>query len=208
MGRVSTCQKNCNTIDLRGAQVNKRESVSLSSCPNLSFLWMGGDHAIECWNCCYHGVWLLHSRKTMLKSAAVCPHCSKQNTRANPICVMAIRRYHVKKWNCLTHTRRWTIKHEKAFTRKHLAYDLNGITQLGDWRMDTWQYTLRARCRVSIRQSLSMCDQVIPYISQAHALPQILQCNRHISHNAPFSKRNVHICAHFCYKLVRCCICV
>ena len=22
MGRVSTCQKNCNTIDLRGAQVN------------------------------------------------------------------------------------------------------------------------------------------------------------------------------------------
>ena len=24
MGRVSTCQKNCNTIDLRGAQVNYR----------------------------------------------------------------------------------------------------------------------------------------------------------------------------------------
>ena len=24
MGRVSTCQKNCNTIDLRGAQVNKQ----------------------------------------------------------------------------------------------------------------------------------------------------------------------------------------
>ena len=23
MGRVSTCQKNCNTIDLRGAQVNE-----------------------------------------------------------------------------------------------------------------------------------------------------------------------------------------
>ena len=23
MGRVSTCQKNCNTIDLRGAQVNQ-----------------------------------------------------------------------------------------------------------------------------------------------------------------------------------------
>ena len=25
MGRVSTCQKNCKTIDLRGAQVNKME---------------------------------------------------------------------------------------------------------------------------------------------------------------------------------------
>ena len=24
MGRVSTCQKNCKTIDLRGAQVNKQ----------------------------------------------------------------------------------------------------------------------------------------------------------------------------------------
>ena len=29
MGRVSTCQKNCNTIDLRGAQVNKSWYVSL-----------------------------------------------------------------------------------------------------------------------------------------------------------------------------------
>ena len=27
MGRVSTCQKNCNTIDLRGAQVNKGEMI-------------------------------------------------------------------------------------------------------------------------------------------------------------------------------------
>ena len=27
MGRVSTCQKNCNTIDLRRAQVNKYRSL-------------------------------------------------------------------------------------------------------------------------------------------------------------------------------------
>ena len=27
MGRVSTCQKNCNTIDLRGAQVKKAMKV-------------------------------------------------------------------------------------------------------------------------------------------------------------------------------------
>ena len=27
MGRVSTCQKNCKTIDLRGAQVNKRMHI-------------------------------------------------------------------------------------------------------------------------------------------------------------------------------------
>ena len=29
MGRVSTCQKNCNTIDLRGAQVNENYSLHL-----------------------------------------------------------------------------------------------------------------------------------------------------------------------------------
>ena len=27
---------------------------------------------------------------------------------------------------------------------------------------------------------------------------------RHISHNAPFGNRNVHTCAHFCYKMVYC----
>ena len=32
----------------------------------------------------------------------------------------------------------------------------------------------------------------------------ISQCIRQISHNALFSKRNVHICAHFCYKMVHC----
>ena len=30
MGRVSTCQKNCNTIDLRGAQVKKKKPFTLT----------------------------------------------------------------------------------------------------------------------------------------------------------------------------------
>ena len=30
------------------------------------------------------------------------------------------------------------------------------------------------------------------------------QCIRQISHNAPFCNRNVHACAHFCYKMVHC----
>ena len=29
MGRVSTCQKNCNTIDMRGAQVNDAATPTL-----------------------------------------------------------------------------------------------------------------------------------------------------------------------------------
>ena len=32
----------------------------------------------------------------------------------------------------------------------------------------------------------------------------IPQCIRKISHNAPFCNRNVHICAHFCYKMLHC----
>ena len=31
---------------------------------------------------------------------------------------------------------------------------------------------------------------------------QIPQCTSPISHNAPFYNRNVHICAHFCYKII------
>ena len=33
-------------------------------------------------------------------------------------------------------------------------------------------------------------------------ISQIPQCIRQISHNAPFCNRNVHLCAHFCYKVV------
>ena len=33
---------------------------------------------------------------------------------------------------------------------------------------------------------------------------QIPQCTSPISHNAPFCNRNVHMCAHFCYKMVHC----
>ena len=33
-------------------------------------------------------------------------------------------------------------------------------------------------------------------------ISQIPQCIRQISHNAPHSNRNVHACAHFCYKVV------
>ena len=45
--------------------------------------------------------------------------------------------------------------------RRHLACVQNGITQLGDWRMETWQLALRARCHVSIRQSPSLCNAIL-----------------------------------------------
>ena len=35
-------------------------------------------------------------------------------------------------------------------------------------------------------------------------ISQISTCTSPISNNAPFCNRNVHICAHFCYKMVQC----
>ena len=35
-------------------------------------------------------------------------------------------------------------------------------------------------------------------------ISQIPQCTSPISHNASFCNRNVHTCAHFCYKMVHC----
>ena len=54
------------------------------------------------------------------------------------------------------HIGRYDIK-----ARRHLACVQNGITQLGDWRMETWQLALRARCHVSIRQSPSLCNAIL-----------------------------------------------
>ena len=42
--------------------------------------------------------------------------------------------------------------------RRHLASVQNDITQLWDWRMETWQLALQAHCHVSIRQSPSLCN--------------------------------------------------
>ena len=54
------------------------------------------------------------------------------------------------------HIGRYDIK-----VRRHLAYVQSGIAQLGDWRMETWQLALRARCHVSIRQSPSLCNAIL-----------------------------------------------
>ena len=35
-------------------------------------------------------------------------------------------------------------------------------------------------------------------------MSQISQCIKPTPHNAPFRNRNVHACAHFCYKIVQC----
>ena len=39
---------------------------------------------------------------------------------------------------------------------------------------------------------------------QNRPVAQIPQCTSPISHNAPLCNRNVHTCAHFCYRVVHC----
>ena len=90
---------------------------------------------------------------------------SKQNTRAN-ISVFCLQIWPSIKSRAITvlinvylafiHIGRYDIK-----ARRHLACVQNGITQLGDWRMETWQLALRARCHVSIRQSPSLCNAIL-----------------------------------------------
>ena len=46
-------------------------------------------------------------------------------------------------------------------------------------------------------------DQFHPHVSLLDP-SQILQCTEQMSHNAPFCNRNVHTCAHFCYKMAHC----
>ena len=41
-------------------------------------------------------------------------------------------------------------------------------------------------------------------INQYRPVAQIPQCTSPMSHNATFCNRNVHICAHFCYKMMHC----
>ena len=54
------------------------------------------------------------------------------------------------------HIGRYDIK-----ARRHLACVQNGITQLGDWCMESWQLPLRALCHVSLHQSPLLCNAIL-----------------------------------------------
>ena len=70
-------------------------------------------------------------------------------------------------------------------SRSHMINDIVGLTVL-----------------CTIIDFLYAQDQLYIY----KPISQIPQCNRWISHNAPFCNTNVHI-SHFCYKMVHCGIC-
>ena len=84
------------------------------------------------------------------------------------------------------------------------------------WELTTGYMTLNVnslstgKCGSSFKcASFTACSlylQVTKGISCGSNRPtsQILQCTKRISHYAPFCNRNVHTCAHFCYKVVNC----
>ena len=54
-------------------------------------------------------------------------------------------------------------------------------------------------CPTDISETRSV---IFTQVRPNNPVAQILQCTSPISHNAPFCDRNVHMCAHFCYKMV------
>ena len=52
--------------------------------------------------------------------------------------------------------------------------------------------------------SVTWGEWIHPTTSSNWPISQIPQCIRQISHNATFCNRNVHTCAHFCYKMLHC----
>ena len=95
-----------------------------------------------------------------------------QNTRATIVVQsqqLAVKLMWRYKWilnwyvGAKIYIRRYDIK-----VRRHLACDLNVITQLADWRMDTYNHSpWRARDYMYPSTNLPRC--VMPFRSQAHA---------------------------------------
>ena len=63
---------------------------------------------------------------------------------------------------------------------------------------------LQNTCNIHPIAHLWGWDMGVSIVSWNRTLTQIPQCTSPISHNAPFCNRNVHMCAHFCYKTVHC----
>ena len=66
--------------------------------------------------------------------------------------------------------------------------------------------TIQSAATVSTRSNLSVPLTKKNVTKRLHnrSISQIPQWIRQISHNAPFYKRNMHTCDHFCYKMVYC----
>ena len=57
----------------------------------------------------------------------------------------------------------------------------------------------------TIPKSYTNCDLSVKKTqTQNRPISQIPECICAISHNATFCDRNVHMCAHFCYKMLHC----
>ena len=76
-------------------------------------------------------------------------------------------------------------------------------------RLPTQKVFVQWHTQIGDTMEQSNCEAVYGCSSGGSVLlnrpiSQIPQCIRQISHNATFCNRNVHMCAHFCYKMLRC----
>ena len=57
--------------------------------------------------------------------------------------------------------------------------------------------------------SICLCSSgLLPWHRGNRAISQVMQCIRQNIQNVPVCNRNVHTCAHFCYKMMHCGICM
>ena len=95
---------------------------------------------------------------------------------------------------CYIKVNHWLWEQSDMYAIQMLTAD-HGNNQLviGDWNKEVkylwWLFVF----------SIDILD-----LHSYRPISQILQCIRQMSHNAPFCNRNVHTCAHFCYKVVHC----
>ena len=66
---------------------------------------------------------------------------------------------------------------------------------------DLW-FSLQNWC--SHRNDCCSCPTTVDIVHPNRPISQIPECTCAISHNATFCNRNVHTCAHFCYKMLHC----
>ena len=78
------------------------------------------------------------------------------------------------------------------------------------WRQTLLRTTERWNHNVPILSHISHRQDSNPEVFNGgewnRPISQVPECIRQISHNASFCNRNVHTCAHFCYKMVHCVI--
>ena len=93
---------------------------------------------------------------------------------------------------------------DKELSLSYLSVPKEQLWQSGwlDNMMMSWLW--KAFCITDPLQNIYVSPTYLDWATLNRPISQIPHSTFPISHNAPFSYRNVHTCAHFCFKMVHC----